>query len=167
MTVSASAGNHRRGISSIIDASPSLYVPYLPTFRKEFCLIRFLGYFRMDSRRRPGTPSPDAWHFSLSASSMIGARLRHRERRYRPCRWAAAGFAILADRAGSRKRYVVFGVRTYPPQRWHRSTCEARSQQRASQDILMLLAQSGKCRGFGGRAPKRHGSRQRPDEPEF
>ena len=32
---------------------------------------------------------------------------------------------------------------------------------------FMLLVQSVKCRGLGGRAPKRHGSRQKPDEPPF
>ena len=31
----------------------------------------------------------------------------------------------------------------------------------------MLLAQSVKCRGLGGSAPKGHGSTQKPDEPDF
>jgi len=35
-----------------------------------------------------------------------------------------------------------------------------------SATLFMSLVQSGKCRGFGGKAPKRYGSTGKPDEPD-
>jgi len=41
---------------------------------EDFLAHPVFAYFRMDSRQRPGTLSPDPWHFALSASSMVWER---------------------------------------------------------------------------------------------
>ena len=97
----------------------------------------FLGKRR---NQRPGALSPGPWHFSLFASSMAVG--------WPPSR--KIGFATA--RAGWRgdERGLL-----------HPAT------RRSFLAVLMLLAQSGKCRGAGGRAPTAQGSRQKPDEPNF
>ena len=44
--------------------------PCQPAAYREMAHAVF-AYFRMDSKQKPGTLSPDPWHFALSASSMI------------------------------------------------------------------------------------------------
>ena len=95
-------------------------------------LIRFLGTRGStagnDRGRCPRAPgicrvSPAAWQESKAIPPY---------RRHGPCRRTAAAPGVPAGRAGSRTRYVVFGVPTYAPQQQSQSPCDGRWRQEAS-----------------------------------
>jgi hypothetical protein len=122
--------------------------------RKEghhFWLIRFLRTSVVALRPATGDavpgPGPQTqriafgnptWHFSLFASSMIV-----RERRWR--RRVSSRTGSAEDRANA--------------------DLGSQASHRSVPSMLMLLAQSEKCRGAGGRAPIAQGSARKPYEP--
>jgi len=103
------------------------------------------GYSRMDHRQRPGTEVP--------APLAFFAFRRQHDRSI--VAWAAAGLGVLASKGLSSPAADPAHL---PGPLVPRGKSGA---------LFMPLVRSGKCRGFGGRAPKRHGSMQKPDEPFF
>ena len=72
----------------------------------------------------------------------------------------SSGFCVLSverpRRPGTCPR--TSGILRFSPAAWLQSTCHGYRQRGTTRAFLMLLAQSDKCRGFGGSAPKRDAS---------
>jgi hypothetical protein len=116
-------------------------------------LIRSLRTFGWRPGRWPGTLSPDPWNFALFASSMAqeqGAAA------------ATTGSPMPRDCCGARGACRQGPVRLRSgPALPSAAACpdylECLSAARRNANAsAMLLAQSDKCRGFGGRAPRTH-----------
>jgi len=116
----------------------------------EMSLARLVRTIGAGTAQRPGTLSPDPWHFALCASSMVQKQGDATARATSPmpldCRGArgACQQSPVLRRSNLRLPTTRFAGKN-------------KGQGEYICHPVMLLAQSEKCRGFGGRATKNPG----------
>ena len=107
--------------------------------------LHFCGYVCLDGnggrRRCPRTSGI----LRFTPAALLKSKATPPQRRHRPCHWTAAALGVLASRALPSAAAIPEYLQRLSIARGKFST------------FFMLLAQSEKCRGLGGRAPKING----------
>lgn len=114
----------------------------------EMSLARLVRTIVPGKAQRPGTLSPDPWHFALFASSMVAEEGDASVLTASPMPPDCRGARVACQQSP----VLHSSISRLPTTRF---AGKNKGQGERICHPVMLLAQSEKCRGVGGRAPKR------------